>query len=60
MNGLLEFFKQVKTEAKKVNWPTREDTIKNTLIVVGFSMVVAALLGFFDFVLGLLRNHFIS
>lgn len=33
---------------KKVNWPTRETTIKYTLIVVGISVAVAAYLGGLD------------
>jgi len=33
---------------KKVNWPTRETTIKYTLIVVGISAAVAAYLGGLD------------
>lgn len=36
----MEFFKQVKTEAKKVSWPTRAETISSTIAV--FIMVVIA------------------
>ncbi|QZP08353.1 preprotein translocase subunit SecE [Caenibius sp. WL] len=38
----LEFFRQVKTEASKVVWPTREETIR-TSIFVGILMLVLSL-----------------
>lgn len=47
---LSNFIKEVRLEAKKVNWPTRQETIKNTLIVVVFSLGVAMILGLFDFI----------
>ena len=37
-----EFFRQVKTEASKVVWPTREETIR-TSIFVGILMLVLSL-----------------
>ncbi|HPQ50210.1 MAG: preprotein translocase subunit SecE [Alphaproteobacteria bacterium] len=40
-----EFFKQVKSEAKKVSWPTRPETISSTVAV--FVMVVVASLFLF-------------
>ncbi|MBL8639691.1 MAG: preprotein translocase subunit SecE [Alphaproteobacteria bacterium] len=36
----LEFFKQVKSEAKKVTWPTRKETISSAIAV--FFMVLIA------------------
>lgn len=36
----VEFFKQVKAEAKKVAWPSRQETISSTIAV--FIMVVLA------------------
>jgi preprotein translocase SecE subunit len=36
------------TEIKKVTWPSRQDTQRQTLAVLGFSVVVAMVLGFFD------------
>ena len=44
------FFKEVRLEMKKVNWPTRDETIKFTLTVLGVSVVVAAFLGSLDFI----------
>lgn len=42
-------FKDAGSEIKKVTWPTRKETIKYTLIVIGMSVLVASLLGVFDF-----------
>lgn len=36
----VEFFKQVRVEAKKVTWPTRQETVASTIAV--FIMVVIA------------------
>ncbi|MBL8637125.1 MAG: preprotein translocase subunit SecE [Alphaproteobacteria bacterium] len=41
----MEFFKQVKSEAKKVTWPTRQETVSSTIAV--FIMVVIASLFLF-------------
>ncbi len=42
------FIKETRLEMKKVNWPTRSQTIRYVLIVVGASMAVAAFLGALD------------
>jgi len=47
---ILSYLKQVKTEGKKINWPTRRDTIKYSLLVVGISLIVALFLGGLDLV----------
>jgi preprotein translocase subunit SecE len=44
---------------KKVNWPTKDETIKYTLIVIGVSLAVAAFLGGLDFIFTWLLNKFI-
>ena len=54
MKSLIEFFKGVKTEMVKVVWPTRRDTIRYTLTVIVFSVVIALILGAADF--GLLKT----
>jgi len=53
------FFKEVKLEMKKVNWPTRQETIKYTSIVIGVSLGVAAFLGACDFIFTTILNKFI-
>jgi preprotein translocase SecE subunit len=47
---LLTYLKETKGELAHVNWPTRDQAIAYTLIVIGLSAVVGILLGAFDFV----------
>lgn len=53
------FLKEVRLEMKKVNWPTRQQTVRYTLIVIGVSLAVAAFLGALDFIFNTLLTKFI-
>jgi preprotein translocase SecE subunit len=44
-----KFFSEALTEIRRVNWPSRRESVKMVLVVIGFSLAVAAFLGFFDF-----------
>jgi preprotein translocase subunit SecE len=55
----IEFLKEVRIELKRVTWPTRQEAIKHTLIVIGLSLAVAAFLGGLDFLFSWLLNKFI-
>ena len=59
MNKIINFFKEVGLEIKKVNWPSRKEALRYTLIVIGVSLVVAVFLGGTDFLLKILRDIFI-
>ncbi|MDP2641245.1 MAG: preprotein translocase subunit SecE [Candidatus Yanofskybacteria bacterium] len=48
---VFQFFRESRQEAKKVNWPTKRETMVNTALVIIFTVFVAALLGAFDAVL---------
>ncbi|MDO8435987.1 MAG: preprotein translocase subunit SecE [bacterium] len=56
---IITFLKEVRLEVKKVNWPTRDETIRYTLIVIGVSVAVAIYLGGLDFLIGILLNKFV-
>ena len=43
-----QFFKDVIAEFKRVQWPTRDATIKSTSVVVCVSLAVALYLGIAD------------
>jgi len=58
-NKIITFLKEVRLEMKKVNWPTRQETIKKTMVVIGISVAVAAFLGTLDFVFTTLLNKFV-
>lgn len=59
LTKITTFLKEVQLEMKKVNWPTREETIKYTLMVIVVSLAVAMFLGGFDFLFTTLLNRFI-
>jgi preprotein translocase subunit SecE len=48
--GFINYIKETKAEMSHVNWPTKNQTVNFTLLVIGVSVLVAALLGLFDFV----------
>jgi len=43
------FLKEVRSEMEKVSWPTRQQAVRLTLIVIGISVVVALFIGALDF-----------
>jgi preprotein translocase subunit SecE len=45
-----EYVKDTRAEMSHVNWPTRQQTLRFTLMVIIVSVAVAALLGLSDFV----------
>ena len=55
----IKFLKEVRVELKRVTWPTRQQTIKYTLIVIGLSLGVAAFLGGLDFLFTYLLGKFV-
>jgi preprotein translocase subunit SecE len=53
---LWQFGLDVRTEVRKVVWPTRQETLQTTLIVIAMVVIVGVLLWLFDLVLvGILR-----
>ena len=48
---LTSFVKEVRAEFTKVSWPTREDLISSTGVVLAFSAVFAVLIGIFDLII---------
>lgn len=44
------FLKEVRLEMKKVNWLTRQEVLRHTIVVVVFSLSVAIYLGALDFI----------
>jgi len=50
LSKIVDYFKEVRTEVKKVTWPTRKETIKKTLMVLGITVLVSLFLGLIDYV----------
>jgi preprotein translocase subunit SecE len=46
--GAKQFLREVKTELKKVTWPSRKDTLSGTAVVLVAVFVIAIFLGIVD------------
>ncbi|MDI3548839.1 MAG: preprotein translocase subunit SecE [Halanaerobiales bacterium] len=46
-----KFFRQVKAEMKKVNWPNRDEISSYTLVVIVTVLVLITFIGVIDFLL---------
>jgi preprotein translocase subunit SecE len=49
-NFIIRYFKETRAELRKVNWPSRQEALNLTLIVVAFTVFMAALLGIIDYI----------
>jgi len=47
-NPLISYIKESKEELKKVTWPSRQQVIRDTLVVIGISAVIAVFFGAID------------
>jgi len=54
------FLQESRQELKRVNWPTKKETVKYTLFVIGLSLIVAAFLGLLDFIFARILSNIIS
>jgi preprotein translocase subunit SecE len=45
-----QFARDIESEAKRITWPSRQETIKSTLAVVVISSIFASFLGLVDYV----------
>ena len=43
-----QFLREVRTELKKVTWPSRKDTLSGTLVVLVAVFIIAIFLGIVD------------
>jgi len=46
-----QFASGIVEELKKVTWPTREETIRLTVIVIGISLIIGIYIGIIDVLL---------
>jgi len=59
LERIKNYFKEVKVEMGKVNWPTKNQTVNYTLVVIDVSAIVAAFLGALDYIFNLGLNFFL-
>ena len=51
MKKIILFFQESFAELKKVTWPSRDEVISSTKVVIVSTVVIAAVLGLVDFIL---------
>ena len=59
MNKLLAFLTEAKVELLRVNWPTHQQIIRYTVLVIVISLMVALFLGSLDFLFSALVERFL-
>jgi len=60
MRSPLTFLKEVKAEMSNVSWPSKQETVRLTQIVIGISLLVAVFIGIFDFLFTNLMSLFLK
>ena len=50
--GICRYFRELKSELKKVTWPSVQTVLKNTLVVAACVVCVGVFIWLFDFVAG--------
>ena len=58
--AVCRYFRELKSELKKVVWPTPKQVLKNALIVVACVLVVGMFIWVFDLVAGTIINGLIG
>ena len=56
---IIDYIKDTRGELKHVSWPTRNQAIWFTVIVIIVSILTAFFLGFFDYIFSLGLDNFI-
>ncbi len=59
LNRIKKFFEEARQEFKHVNWPTRQEVVRLTFIVIGISLIITVFLGVFDTSFQFLLEKFI-
>lgn len=55
-----DFWKGIKTEFKKIVWPTKDDIVKETVAVISSSIAIGIIISILDFIFKVLLNFVIK
>jgi len=58
--GLITFLKQVKSEGKKITWPTKRETITTSIMVFIMIAFFSTFFFFVDQILGFIIRHILG
>ncbi len=56
----VDFLREVRTELSKVNWPSRNELIGSTTVVIIITLILAAFTGVIDFVLSIILSRLLG
>ena len=56
---VVNFLKESETELRRTNWPSREETIRYTWVVIALSAFLVVVLGGLDYFFNLLAGRFL-
>lgn len=59
-NRIVRYLRATRSELRKVVWPTREEAINLTIVVIAVTVGMSALLGLIDFLFAQLFNLIIG
>jgi preprotein translocase subunit SecE len=56
---ITKFFSEARQELRHVNWPTRQEALRLTFIVIGITVGIALFLGGFDYLFSYAIKNYI-
>ena len=56
----VDFLREVKTELSKVSWPSRNELIGSTTVVIIITLILAAFTGVIDFILSIILSYLLG
>jgi preprotein translocase subunit SecE len=59
IGNIVQFIRETRQELKKVSWPSRNELMDSTTVVIFTTFLMAAFVGVIDFVLSILIRFFI-
>lgn len=59
MKAILTFLQEAKVELSRVNWPSQQEIMRYTVLVIVISITVALFLGALDFLFSLLVEKYL-
>ncbi len=59
VNKITQYFIDSKAELKKVTWPTKQEAVRASILVIIISILTAIFLGSIDFVLNLILEKLV-
>jgi preprotein translocase subunit SecE len=60
ISRIIEFFKDIEVEARRISWPSVKESIRSTGAVVFISVLLASFLGLVDFLFSLIVKYILT